>query len=187
MHTDNPHDASPAAFEIITRNGHDSLNLQAYLCPANRLTIGYGHVLLPKSDWHLFSNCDASRLMRLIRECQQRGKVVEEARTVLHINPSQAQDLLTRDVAQTALFLRSVTSVLLNQHQFDALVSLIFNIGQGQYAQSTLRKKLEAGDLAGAAAEFDRWVKGSVDGVKQILPGLVSRRAAERALFEAVA
>lgn len=184
MNTDNPFDATEAAIELITRPGHDNLRLRAYLCPSNKVTIGYGHVLLPKFDWHLFVNCDASRLNRLIRECQQRGKIVEEARVVLHINPEQARELLHKDVAQTALFLRSVTPVLINQHQFDALVSLIFNIGQGHYAQSTLRHKLHARDFAGAAAEFDRWVMGTVDGKKSPLPGLVKRRAAERALFE---
>lgn len=184
MNTDNPFDASENAVELITRPGHDDLRLQAYLCASNIVTIGFGHVLLPKFDCHLFANCDASRLNRLIRECQQRGKMVEEARVVLHINLEQARDLLHKDVAQVARFLRSVTPVLLNQNQFDALVSLIFNIGQGNYASSSLRHYLHAHEFDKAAAEFDRWVKGTVDGVKTSLPGLIKRRAAERALFE---
>lgn len=184
MNTDNPFDASEAAIELITRPGHDDLHLHAYLCPANKVTIGYGHVLLPKFDWHLFANCDASRLNRLIRECQQRGKIVEEARVLLHINPDQSRELLHKDVAQVARFLRSVTPVLINQNQFDALVSLIFNIGQGNYATSRLRHYLHAREFDKAAAEFDRWVKGTVNGVKTSLPGLITRRAAERELFE---
>ena len=183
MHPDNPHAISQAGLDLIAE--HEGRKLQAYLCPSNRLTIGVGHVLLPKADWHLFRHCDASRLARLIRECQSRRKVIEEARTLLTINHEQCDELLQRDVAQTGLFLRSVLQVRVSQAQFDALVSFVFNVGQGAYATSTLRKKLEAGDTSGAAAEFGRWIKGrDAQGKKITLPGLVKRRAAERKLFE---
>ena len=180
-----PNTVSDACISLIAE--HEGLRLQAYLCPANKLTIGYGHVVLPKFDWHLFRGCDDYRVSRLIRECQQRGKIVEEARVVLNINPDQAAELLLHDVRQTALFVSSVTPVPLTQSQFDALVSLVFNIGQGNYATSTLRKKLHAQDYEGAAAEFGKWVYATVNGDKVKLPGLVTRRAAERALFESQA
>lgn len=175
---------SPRGIELITRPGHDACSLSAYVCPAGKVTIGYGHVLLPKFDYAYFPNTDAARLNRLLAACRKAGRITEEARIVLHINIDQACELLRRDTRQIALFLNSVTQVPLNQNQFDALCSLIFNIGQGNYAQSTLRKKLHDGKYDEAAAEFDRWVMGTVDGKQQKLPGLVTRRAAERALFE---
>lgn len=64
--------------------------------------------------------------------------------------------------------------------QFDALVSFTFNLGSGNLRTSTLLKKLNNGDYAGAAGEFLRWVN---TGGKRI-PGLVLRREAEKTLFE---
>lgn len=57
------------------------------------------------------------------------------------------------------------------------------NVGTGAFQSSTLLKKLNQGDYQGAANEFSRWVNGVVNGVKQSLPGLVSRRADEKMLF----
>ncbi len=64
--------------------------------------------------------------------------------------------------------------------QFAALVSLAYNIGLDALKKSTLLRKFLAGDLTGAAAEFDKWNKAG----GKVLPGLVIRRAAERHLFE---
>lgn len=65
------------------------------------------------------------------------------------------------------------------QGQFDALVSFAFNLGLGNLGSSTLLKKHKAGDYAGAAAEFGKWVKAA----GRVLPGLVKRRAAEADLY----
>jgi lysozyme len=184
MNTDNHHHVTSACTDLIV--SAEKERLVAYLCPSNRLTIGIGHVLLPKFDCGLWRGLSADNLKRIIDECQKRRKVTQESQLVLRINREQSTALLLRDVRQTALFVRSVTPVKLTQHQFDALVSFVFNIGQGAYALSTLRKKLNTGDYAAAAAEFDRWVMGTVNGQKQQLPGLVTRRAAERALFEQI-
>ena len=67
----------------------------------------------------------------------------------------------------------------LNQNQFDALVSLTYNIGIGAFSKSTLLKKLNAGDYKGTSNQFDVWVNA---GGKR-LDGLVKRRAKEKALF----
>ncbi len=67
----------------------------------------------------------------------------------------------------------------LPQGQFDACVSLIYNIGLGAFRKSTLARLLAARDMAGAADQFPRWNKSA----GKVLPGLVTRRAAERALF----
>jgi len=182
MNTNNPTTVTAACLDLIKNS--ESLRLRAYLCPANRLTIGYGHVLMPAWDAKLFRGITAEALARMITESKRSRIVSRETQSRLRITEDQADYLLQRDVAQTALFLRSVTPVALSQNQFDALVSFIFNVGQGNYAESTLRKKLHAGDYAGAGAEFDRWVYGTVNGKKQKLNGLITRRAAERALFE---
>ncbi len=100
------------------------------------------------------------------------------------ITPHQAEVLLAADVAVAEAAVRRLVRVPLTQGQFDALVSFVFNLGAGRLSGSTLLAKLNARDYAGAAREFGRWVKGTVDGRKVNLPGLVKRRAAERALFE---
>jgi GH24 family phage-related lysozyme (muramidase) len=65
------------------------------------------------------------------------------------------------------------------ENQTAALTSFAFNLGTAALERSTLLKKFLAGDTAGAAAEFGKWTFAAG---KQ-LPGLVSRRAAERELF----
>ncbi|MDU4063032.1 MAG: lysozyme [Acinetobacter baumannii] len=72
----------------------------------------------------------------------------------------------------------SVT-VPLTQNQFDALVSLTYNIGSGAFNNSTLLKKLNKGDYQGAADQFLVWNKAG----GKVMKGLVRRREAERALF----
>lgn len=68
----------------------------------------------------------------------------------------------------------------ITQGQYDALASFTYNVGAANLSRSTLLSKLNAGDCYGAAREFDRWVYAK--GRK--LPGLIKRRAAERAMFE---
>jgi len=67
----------------------------------------------------------------------------------------------------------------INQNQFDALVSLTYNIGSGAFNNSTLLKKLNKGDYQGAADQFLVWNKAG----GKVMKGLVRRREAERALF----
>lgn len=73
----------------------------------------------------------------------------------------------------------SLVKVALNQHQRDALISFTFNLGQGNLRDSTLLKKLNAGDYGAVPAELDKWIKAG----GRTLPGLVKRRAGEGALF----
>lgn len=96
--------------------------------------------------------------------------------------PEQAEAWLQEDCLVAELTIGANVKAQLNQNQYDALVSFIFSLGSHNFAGSTLLKKLNAGDYAGAADEFGRWV--NADGRK--LPGLVERRAAEKALFMTV-
>nr|DAI82871.1 MAG TPA: Lysozyme [Caudoviricetes sp.] len=72
-----------------------------------------------------------------------------------------------------------LVKVGLTQGQFDALVSFTYNLGARSLSTSTLLRKLNAGDYAGAADEFLRWNKAG----GKVLNGLNHRREAERALF----
>jgi lysozyme len=75
--------------------------------------------------------------------------------------------------------LRLVPTVAGKQGAFDALVSISFNFGLGNLQRSTIRMKANRGDWEGAADAFRVWTKGG----GKVLPGLVKRREAERALF----
>lgn len=96
------------------------------------------------------------------------------------ITKERAEDLLRDDVKRFEDQVLRLVKVPLTQGQLDALVSFTYNLGAANLSNSTLLRLLNAGDYKGAAAQFDRWTKA---GGKE-LPGLVKRRAAERALFE---
>jgi lysozyme len=96
------------------------------------------------------------------------------------ITPDECSALLRTDLAKAEDAVNFMVKVDINQDQFDALVSFAFNVGIGALGKSTLLRKLNAGDYAGAAAEFLRWDQA---GGKHI-PGLLKRRHAESALFQ---
>jgi GH24 family phage-related lysozyme (muramidase) len=97
----------------------------------------------------------------------------------LVITQAQATVLLQSDLRSAEAAVSQLATVALSDNQFAALVDFVFNLGAGALGGSTLLSLLNAGDYAGAAGEFGKWV--FADG--QELPGLVTRRAAERALF----
>lgn len=77
----------------------------------------------------------------------------------------------------------NAVGVTFSQNQFDALVSLVFNIGVANFRTSTLRKCLRSGNYTGAAEQLPHWNKVRVNGKLQVSNGLVARRAQERRLF----
>lgn len=108
------------------------------------------------------------------------------------ISSHQAEEILRSDLElQYGPEVDALVRVALNQNQFDALVSFYFNVGPGKKGvdsgfavlksgqPSSMLRLLNAGDYAGAAGQFMQWkyARGKV------MPGLVKRRAAERALF----
>ena len=97
----------------------------------------------------------------------------------------EAEDAwLAQDAARRAQEVLDTVKVPLTQGQLDALVSLQYNIGQGQFSGSTLVKKLNKGDYKGAANEFAKWNKiVHDDGRVEALEGLTKRRARELAMF----
>lgn len=95
------------------------------------------------------------------------------------ITRSQAEQLLNHDIANAQRIVRRYVNVPLNEYQNAALVSFVYNLGEGNFRDSTLLRKLNDGDYQGAADEFGRWVYAG----GQVLPGLVSRRESERQMF----
>ena len=96
------------------------------------------------------------------------------------VTPERARILLQNDASAFARAVQRCAPVPMHQHEFDAFTSLAYNIGEGAFCRSTLARKLAAGDYAGACREIEKWVyfKGKT------LPGLVKRRADERARCE---
>ncbi|WP_017402108.1 MULTISPECIES: lysozyme [Acinetobacter] len=91
----------------------------------------------------------------------------------------QAKTFFAHDLKRFENAVNSALTVVVNQNQFDALVSLAYNIGEKAFKTSTLVKKLNAGDYSGAADQFKVWNIGG----GRVLKGLVHRRAAEAELF----
>lgn len=91
----------------------------------------------------------------------------------------QAMAWLREDVKDAEGTVLHRVDAPLTQGQFDALVSFVFNVGDGNFASSTLLKRLNARDYRGAADQFPRWNQAA----GRVLPGLVTRRARERTMF----
>lgn len=142
-------DVHAAGVDLIKH--FEGLFLNAYKCPAGVYTIGYGHTGLKHKDGTVYAG----------------RKITVE----------QAEELLRHDLDVFEGRVSSLITVPLNDNEFAALVSFDFNTGG--LADSTLRRKLNAGDRSGAAAEFARWNKAA----GKTLAGLTRRRAAERDMF----
>lgn len=97
----------------------------------------------------------------------------------LTITLPEAEALLTSDLERFEGYVNKHVKVALSQNQFDALVSFVYNVGAQAFIDSTLLKKLNAGDYEGAADQFPRWNKSK----GRVLNGLVKRRDKERKLF----
>lgn len=138
---------------------HEGLRLHAYPDPAHGWavpTIGYGHT----------SAAGAPKVYQ-----------------GLSITAREAEEILRRDLVAVAGQVRGAVTVPLNENQFGALVSFTFNLGIGNLRKSTLLRKLNAGDYAGAASEFGRWINAG----GKPMNGLIRRREDERKLFLAPA
>lgn len=99
------------------------------------------------------------------------------------ISEREAEELLKRDLEPRERAVGDLTSVSLNQNEFDALVSFVYNVGVGAYRNSTARKRLNRGDRVGAAEALTWFNKATIGGVLREVNGLKRRRASEQALF----
>tara|TARA_R100000808_G_scaffold20163_2_gene43669 strand:+ start:536 stop:1030 length:495 start_codon:yes stop_codon:yes gene_type:complete len=95
------------------------------------------------------------------------------------IDEVEGELLLGQEVRHSEGAIRRLIGYPLNENQFSSLVSFCYNVGSGNLQKSSLRMKLNRGDLEGASAEFPKWRRSA----GKILSGLVRRRQAERNLF----
>lgn len=151
----------------ISSNGIDLIKklegfrAQKYNDQAGHCTIGYG-TLLHKGN----CNGDAS-----------------EQPYAGGISDKQATDLLMARVSDFQRTINDQITVALNQNQFDALVSFVYNIGSESFRKSTLRKVLNEGSYTAVPAEMRKWVKVRKNGALVDSQGLINRRNAEIELY----
>jgi len=155
------------SFEGLLDGNPSTVKLDPYLCPANVWTIGWGHAI-----YHNGKMLKGKESKKLAYSLYPGGVTLK-----------QAEDLLRADTLDFCRDVQSLLKVPVKQDQFNALVSFSFNLGVTALKNSTLLKKVNAWDYAGAAKEFLRWDKAG--GV--VLAGLTRRRKAESEMFLKVA
>lgn len=147
--------------QSLSKNGMKHLKMvegvknAVYIDSAGHPTVGVGHKILPEDNLSV-------------------GDVISNQRI---------DSFLRNDIKIASKAVRKYVNVPLNQNQFDALVSFVFNIGVDAFKVSTLREKLNQYDYFGALAEFPRWKFVTIDGIKVENRGLINRREAEQFLF----
>ena len=119
----------------------------------------------PADVWTIFAGCTSG-----VTE----GMIVTE---------EQGEELFQKEIAKHEATVARLVPVDLTQYEFAAMVSLSFNIGAAGFERSSVLRRLNNGNRAGAAKAFEMWTKANVKGRKIDLPGLVSRRKREAALF----
>ena len=140
----------------------EGFGARLYNDPVGHCTVGYGHLL------HR-GNCDG----RANEVPYQSG-----------ITKAQALKLLGDDVVSRVAAVNDAVTVPLNQNQFDALVSFVFNVGAGTFREATFLGKLNAGHYDAVPDGLALYNKArGADGVLRVLPGLVRRRKAEADLW----
>lgn len=108
---------------------------------------------------------------------------VGTAREGLTISEADAEDLLRHDLKPVEDAIATSVFAPLMQNQFDALVSLVFNISPAQFRESDILRNLNAGNFLAAANGFDLWRRARLHGRTMVVDALVRRRAAEKAVF----
>lgn len=99
------------------------------------------------------------------------------------ISADKSRELLSADLSKFESAIARLVKVPLKQYEFDALVSLVFNIGETNFARSTLLKKLNTNDFKGASEQFLAWKNAGGRPVQ----GLLNRRKREKDMFNGLA
>lgn len=147
-------DISEKGYAIIRE--FEGFKAEAYLDTGGVWTIGFGTIKYPN------------------------GQRVKKGDTCTR---EQADQWLKNDCKWVDACLDKNVKVNLNQNQFDALASFVYNIGETAFVKSTMLTLINQNSLTSAASQFDRWV---FDNGKRI-QGLVNRRTKEKSLFLKVA
>ena len=144
-----------------------------YLCPAHIWTIGYGHVLYQQQIRLPMVKKEGESVQ--IRKEFPLAEGDNRVWSKEEINALFATDVATFERG----VLRLVPGISGRQGAFDAMVSFAFNAGLGNLQRSQIRMRANRGDWQGAAEALMDWTKGG----GRVLPGLVKRREAEKALL----
>jgi lysozyme len=144
-----------ATVDLVKR--WEGFKAEAYLCPANVWTIGYGTT--------------------------SRAGIGVTVTRGMRTTETQAAQWLQMGLDKFANQIRPAITAPINENQFGAFVSLAYNIGPGAFRGSSALRHFNAGDTAKAAAAIKLWNKATVNGKRQVLRGLVNRREDEVRLF----
>ena len=144
--------AAKIAAEVIKEfEGYSS---EPYLCPANIPTIGYGNTMYPNGE-------------RVTMDDPE-------------IDQSEAEKMLLDTIKTVEKQVKNVVEVKLPSHKMAALISFTYNVGIGNFSNSTLLAWLNSNpDFLRIPEQFRRWNKGG----GKVLNGLIRRREAEVALW----
>ena len=151
---------SPQGVDFI--KGFEGFKPQLYNDPVGHCTVGYGTLV------HR-GNCDGQS---------------SEQPYLSGVSEESATQLLSEEATRFQRVINEKVSVPLNQNQNDALVSFVYNVGDGNFQKSTLLRLLNQGNYAAVPVELKKWTKARQNGKLIDLPGLVRRRAAEAELFQ---
>jgi lysozyme len=111
------------------------------------------------------------------------GVTAADVRNQRTITREESQAMFAKALAPRESAVERLCTLKPNQNQFDALVSLVYNIGEGAFAKSSVLKFHNAGNFQAAAVAFGLWNKATIDGVLQPVRGLTDRRAREAELY----
>lgn len=140
------------------------IGLQPKECPSGIWTIGFGRALKDiNGEW--------------LKGVNGFRRLTEIYPDYLDITVEEANEMLVEDIDEVEEQLASL-KLTLKQYQWDSLISLIFNIGIGNFKTSTLLRRIN-GEKGSIAEAFRMWKYGG----GKILPGLVKRRETELTLF----
>ncbi len=111
------------------------------------------------------------------------GHLLDGEEPATDIDHETGEILLGRDVAEAEDTVNRLVKVELNQHQYDALVCFVFNIGEQQFAKSGLLRELNKGNYLDVPRRMMMWNKITVDGKLEVSKGLTNRRKKEVKLW----
>jgi GH24 family phage-related lysozyme (muramidase) len=149
-----------------------------YTDNAGNCTVGVGHLVHPGACVSLAKAAPTANMAGLTT--QEIEYLRRETPFLNGLAPNDMRRLLTADVTISETAINDRVTVGLSQTQYDALVSLCFNVGANNFINSSLLKKLNHGSYGAIANEMRRWNK-SGGFVNQ---GLVNRREREAELFD---
>jgi len=148
-------EARPALVKLLKRE--EGLRLKPYLCSAGVPTIGVGATTYPDGTPVRLSDPPITEKMAMQMLAVEADRYMQSALEVCKVWPTV--------------------------NQLCAMASLAYNIGVAGFKSSSVARLHNRGDHEGAARAFNLWNQATVKGRRQVLPGLVARRAREAALY----